>query len=401
MVEVLTGVERRKRRTPQEKIAIVQQSMEPGMTVSHVARLHGVNANQVFKWRKQYLEGSLTAVAAGEEVVPASELSSAIKQIRELQRLLGKKTMENEILKEAVEYGRGKKMDCACALVARGRRLTAVSQSLGVSRAQLSVRIHRCPEWRDGRTRRPTHDDELLERILRLIADVPTYGYRRVWALLRRESEAEGLEAVNAKRVYRVMRDNQLLLGRKPAQAVSRRAHKGKVAVKESNRRWCSDGFEFRCDNGEKLRVTFAMDCCDREALDWAASSGGYDSDTVQDVMLRSVERRFGDSHPQTPIEWLTDNGSAYRAHETRAFARLIGLTPRTTAVRSPQSNGIAESFVKTMKRDYIEWMPKPDSQTAVENLAIAFEHYNENHPHSALGYRSPREYQRRRVSQT
>lgn len=292
-------------------------------------------------------------------------------------------------------------MDCACALVARGRRLTAVSQSLGVSRAQLSVRIHRCPEWRDGRTRRPTHDDELLERILRLIADVPTYGYRRVWALLRRESEAEGLEAVNAKRVYRVMRDNQLLLGRKPAQAVSRRAHKGKVAVKESNRRWCSDGFEFRCDNGEKLRVTFAMDCCDREALDWAASSGGYDSDTVQDVMLRSVERRFGDSHPQTPIEWLTDNGSAYRAHETRAFARLIGLTPRTTAVRSPQSNGIAESFVKTMKRDYIEWMPKPDSQTAVENLAIAFEHYNENHPHSALGYRSPREYQRRRVSQT
>lgn len=109
MVEVLTGVERRKRRTPQEKIAIVQQSMEPGMTVSHVARLHGVNANQVFKWRKQYLEGSLTAVAAGEEVVPASELSSAIKQIRELQRLLGKKTMENEILKEAVEYGRAKK----------------------------------------------------------------------------------------------------------------------------------------------------------------------------------------------------------------------------------------------------------------------------------------------------
>ncbi|MDX7710778.1 DDE-type integrase/transposase/recombinase, partial [Aeromonas caviae] len=73
-------------------------------------------------------------------------------------------------------------------------------------------------------------------------------------------------------------------------------------------------------DNGEKLRVTFAMDCCDREALDWAASTGGYDSDTVQDVMLRSVERRFGDSLPASPVEWLTDNGSAYRTHETRAF---------------------------------------------------------------------------------
>ncbi|MCR3986023.1 integrase core domain-containing protein, partial [Aeromonas caviae] len=95
-----------------------------------------------------------------------------------------------------------------------------------------------------------------------------------------------------------------------------------------------------------------------------------------------------------------TDNGSAYRAHETRAFAREIGLEPRTTAVRSPQSNGIAESFVKTMKRDYIEMMPKPDSRTAVGNLAIAFEHYNEHHPHSALGYRSPREFLRSRVSQ-
>ncbi|MCV5784735.1 IS3 family transposase, partial [Escherichia coli] len=90
---------------------------------------------------------------------------------------------------------------------------------------------------------------------------------------------------VNAKRVYRVMREHGLLLERKPAAPLAQQAHKGRVAVKESNRRWCSDGFEFRCDNGEKLRVTFAMDCCDREALDWAASTGGYDSDTVQDVM--------------------------------------------------------------------------------------------------------------------
>ena len=58
---------------------------------------------------KQFQKGSLTAITAGEDVVPASELAAAIKQIRELQRLLGKKTMENEILKEAVEYGRAKK----------------------------------------------------------------------------------------------------------------------------------------------------------------------------------------------------------------------------------------------------------------------------------------------------
>ena len=129
------------------------------------------------------------------------------------------------------------------------------------------------------------------------------------------------------------------------------------------------------------------------------ASTGGYDSATVQDAMLGAVERRFGNRLPPTPVEWLTDNGSAYRAHETRRFAKMVGLEPKTTAVRSPESNGMAESFVKTMKRDYISIMPKPDGLTAARYLAVAFEHYNEWHPHSALGYRSPREYLRRRTS--
>ncbi|MDA5303128.1 IS1 family transposase, partial [Escherichia coli] len=102
---------------------------------------------------------------------------------------------------------------------------------------------------------------------------------------------------------------------------------------------------------------------------------------------------------PFDVVIWMTDNGSCYRANETRQFARMLGLEPKSTAVRSPESNGIAESFVKTIKRDYISVMPKPDGLTAAKNLAEAFEHYNEWHPHSALGYRSPREYLRQQAS--
>ncbi|EKE9144858.1 IS3 family transposase [Escherichia coli] len=400
MIESLSGPERRRRRTPQEKIAIVQQTMEPGMTVSHVARLNGVNANQVFTWRRQYQNGSLTAVSAGEDVVPASELTAAMKQIKELQRLLGKKTMEVELLKEAVEYGRAKKLDSARTLVARGYGLTLTSRCLNVSRAQLSLHIHRASDWQDGRRRRTANDAELIARIMRHIAELSTYGYRRVWALLRKESEHEGAQPVNAKRVYRVMRDNQLLLERKGT-PVEARAHNGKVAVAQSDKRWCSDGFEFNCDNGDKLRVTFALDCCDREALDWIGTNGGYTSDIVMDVMMNSVSKRFGNRLPEEPIEFLSDNGSCYTAKETRAFSRQLNLEQRTTAVRSPQSNGMAESFVKTMKRDYISVMPKPNREVALINLAVAFEHYNDKHPHSALGYRSPREYRRRRESLT
>ncbi|EFD8954755.1 IS3 family transposase, partial [Escherichia coli] len=381
------------------KIAIVQQSFEPGMTVSLVARQHGVAASQLFLWRKQYQEGSLTAVAAGEQVVPASELAAAMKQIKELQRLLGKKTMENELLKEAVEYGRGKKVDSARALIARGWGVSLVSRCLRVSRAQLHVILRRTDDWKDGRRSRHSDDTDVLLRIHHVIGELPTYGYRRVWALLRRQAELDGMPAINAKRIYRIMRQNALLLERKPAVPPSKRAHTGRVAVKESNQRWCSDGFEFRCDNGEKLRVTFALDCCDREALHWAVTTGGFNSETVQDVMLGAVERRFGNELPASPVEWLTDNGSCYRANETRQFARMLGLEPKNTAVRSPESNGIAESFVKTIKRDYISVMPKPDGLTAAKNLAEAFEHYNEWHPHSALGYRSPREYLRQQAS--
>ncbi|HDR2511098.1 TPA: IS3 family transposase [Escherichia coli] len=398
MIDVL-GPEKRRRRTTQEKIAIVQQSFEPGMTVSLVARQHGVAASQLFLWRKQYQEGSLTAVAAGEQVVPASELAAAMKQIKELQRLLGKKTMENELLKEAVEYGRGKKVDSARALIARGWGVSLVSRCLRVSRAQLHVILRRTDDWKDGRRSRHSDDTDVLLRIHHVIGELPTYGYRRVWALLRRQAELDGMPAINAKRVYRIMRQNALLLERKTAVPPSKRAHTGKVAVKESNQRWCSDGFEFRCDNGEKLRVTFALDCCDREALHWAVTTGGFDSETVQDVMLGAVERRFGNELPASPVEWLTDNGSCYRANETRQFARMLGLEPKNTAVRSPESNGIAESFVKTIKRDYISVMPKPDGLTAAKNLTEAFEHYNEWHPHSALGYRSPREYLRQQAS--
>ncbi|EEV3471096.1 IS3 family transposase [Escherichia coli O28ac] len=398
MIDVL-GPEKRRRRTTQEKIAIVQQSFEPGMTVSLVARQHGVAASQLFLWRKQYQEGSLTAVAAGEQVVPASELAAAMKQIKELQRLLGKKTMENELLKEAVEYGPCKKVDSARALIARGWGVSLVSRCLRVSRAQLHVILRRTDDWKDGRRSRHSDDTDVLLRIHHVIGELPTYGYRRVWALLRRQAELDGMPAINAKRVYRIMRQNALLLERKTAVPPSKRAHTGKVAVKESNQRWCSDGFEFRCDNGEKLRVTFALDCCDREALHWAVTTGGFDSETVQDVMLGAVERRFGNELPASPVEWLTDNGSCYRANETRQFARMLGLEPKNTAVRSPESNGIAESFVKTIKRDYISIMPKPDGLTAAKNLAEAFEHYNEWHPHSALGYRSPREYLRQQAS--
>jgi transposase len=108
-VEVDTSVQRRRRWTPEQKLEIVKQTNEPESSVSLVARQHGLTAVQLVQWRKAYLEGSLVAVGANETVVPASELQEAMRRIKQLEGALGRKTLENEILKEAVDFAKAKK----------------------------------------------------------------------------------------------------------------------------------------------------------------------------------------------------------------------------------------------------------------------------------------------------
>jgi putative transposase len=204
--------------------------------------------------------------------------------------------------------------------------------------------------------------------------------------------------AVNAKRVYRVMKAHGLLLERHTGHGAERR-HDGRVAVDRPDTRWCSDGFEIGCDNGERVRIAFTLDCGDRGAISWVATTGGIDSGDIRDLMIESVERRFGlVNRLPAPIEWLSDNGSPYTARYTGTLAREIGLVPLTTPIESPQSNGMAEAFVKTLKRDYARVNPCRDAATVLRQLDGWFEHYNTVHPHKALGHRSPREFRKQMV---
>ena len=97
-VEIITSVQRRRRWTASEKVRMVEETFVPGMTVSLVARRHGVAPNQLFTWRRLVAQGGL-----------ASDYRALQNQVRELHRLLGKKTLETEILKEALEHATGSK----------------------------------------------------------------------------------------------------------------------------------------------------------------------------------------------------------------------------------------------------------------------------------------------------
>lgn len=109
-VHLITSVERRRRWHPEEKRTIVQETYLPNMSVSLVARKYAITPSQLFYWRRQMEEGALQGVQSARGVVPKERVLELEKRVRELERLLGKKTMENEILREAVDIAREKKL---------------------------------------------------------------------------------------------------------------------------------------------------------------------------------------------------------------------------------------------------------------------------------------------------
>jgi hypothetical protein len=92
------------------------------------------------------------------------------------------------------------------------------------------------------------------------------------------------------------------------------RAHDGQIITIRLNLRWTSDGFEIACWDGRAVRVAFALDTCDRDVIAWCASTSGISGEMIRDMMLEAEEKRFGGSSTPKPIQWLSDNGSCYRA---------------------------------------------------------------------------------------
>lgn len=276
--------------------------------------------------------------------------------------------------------------------------MTAICSTLGLARSNVHLRATRPACWVDRRRNRaPQCDQALLGQIRAQIVHLPSYGYRRACALVNRMRRQRGLSAVNHKRVYRIMAAHGLLLMRSPRRRRSEHRHTGRVAVPRSDTRWCSDGFEIKCDSGETVTSTFIKDCADRQAIAWRAWAGkGLPAAPVQAMLVEAVERRFGSVEgipAEHRLELLTDNGSAYIADATRQLARALGLKPVNTPVCSPQSNGMAESFVNTLRRDYIDWMDLSTAAAVLRQLPAAYEHYNRVHPHSALKMMSPIEF--------
>ena len=135
--------------------------------------------------------------------------------------------------------------------------MKVVADILGVARSSLADRLK--GKTKPRRRYHKAQDTELVPRITTLVTAWPTYGYRRITAILNRQLRSESLAPVNHKGVYRIMQAHNLLLARKYTERPEH-VHDGKVIVMRSNLRWCSDGFEFTCWNGDIVRGAFIVD---------------------------------------------------------------------------------------------------------------------------------------------
>lgn len=224
--------------------------------------------------------------------------------------------------------------------------MSAIASALGVSRTS----IYRQPAESLGR--RASGDEELLERIRLILEAKPSLGYRRVTAVLRREGRR-----VNHNRIYGLMKAAGLLLERFAPNP--NRPHDGKVITLKSDLRWCSDAFMIRCLSGEGGTSRFPS----------TAATGRA-----------------------SPLSLLTRTSTAKTS--------VTSLRHLLSSVSATESNGMAEAFVKTFKRDFVYLADVRDAKTVLAQLPKWFEEYNETHPHKGLKMLSPREFRRARSAQ-
>jgi len=137
----------------------------------------------------------------------------------------------------------------------------------------------------------------------------------------------------------------------------------------------------------------FAIDTCDREAMRYLASTGGISAQNVQDLLIETKEYRFGSPKAPHTVKWLTDNRKCFTAKAAVDLARSLGFDVRTTPAYRPQSNEVAEAFVKTFKRDYVWFGDISNAEAVMKQLPFWFEDYYNNPPHKGLGMKSPREF--------
>ena len=261
-----------------------------------------------------------------------------------------------------------------------GVATTRAAQWAGLDRSGL----YRARTDRAGRAARPD-ERPVLSHLRRIAFAHPTYGHRRVWAMLRR-----GGFSINHKRVHRLMAVEGLL---RPAHFPRPRLPPtGRLIAEWPNERWYTDLTEIETTDFGRCSLMVVLDACTREVVSWDFFSSCGAAEALG-VVESAVAERFPKKLRASGTVLVTDQGSQFIAKRFIEGTRLLGLDLRWTRKKRPEDNGLQESFHGHLKADYL-WIREPESFFETRaRLVESIRHYGEERPHSSLGYLTPREF--------
>jgi putative transposase len=260
-------------------------------------------------------------------------------------------------------------------LVAKGYALAAVARVLQVTRQA----VYRTPTPRRSPQRRPV-SDPVEQAIVQVAKGNPTDGYRMVWALTRRKLG----QAVNRKRVLRVMREQRLIQrrGRPP-----RRRRPGVFRVTRPAQLWHMDMTSIWVAEHGWVYLNAIIDCCTREIVGWEVSLRCRAKEAICVIERAVAEQGI---LPET-LTLGTDNGSAFTARTTRAVLAGLRVAHRRGGYRDPESQAFIESWFSKLKERLI-WRMEFETLEQLRHELAAYVDCYHGRPHSGLAYLTPKE---------
>lgn len=247
---------------------------------------------------------------------------------------------------------------------------------------------------RSPRPPRPLNGD-LVARVAALIQAHPTFGYRRLWALLRfREGRR-----INRKTVYRVLQHYGRFVHQRP-RTPRPRVHGRQSVAATPNTRWAVDVTHIPCGTDGWAHLTAVVDCHDRAVVGYEFALRGR-AQEAEWALEAACLARFGTVRPTGPTPTLrSDNGLIFQSRRFRAACRTYRLRQEFITPYTPEQNGVIERFFRSLKEECIWQQVFTGYQEARQIIRRWIAWYNTERPHQALQYLSPAQYRARYAPQ-
>lgn len=230
---------------------------------------------------------------------------------------------------------------------------------------------------------------EVVQQIKAIKREHPFWGYRRVWAYLRYHHKL----TINLKRVYRLMKEHRLLVQKNQKLKAKRSAYHAKPKPTQPNQWWGIDMTKVKINGFGYMYIVFVIDWYTKKIVGYHAHYQSKSADWIT-ALDRAINKQFKDGIRGNQLYLMSDNGCQPTSTSFMQYCGILGVKQAFTAYANPKGNADTERLMRTFKEEIIwpyEWHDSIKFKDKLDEWVLF---YNEQYPHSALGYIPPLKFE-------